>query len=283
LNSDGTLFWEKSVGDKIYGAPSFADVDLNGSIELFFGAKDGYIYGINSDGSDFVGFPVQIGENVESSPVYSDLDNNGTLEIVFSSTNSKLHALKSDGTYLTPFPIDIETDINNSSSIADIDGDGDLEILYGGNFNTGIIDYKSQASEGVDIWSMYRGDFHRTGLYSGVGTSVKDHFATEVPGKFKLAQNYPNPFNPETTISFQLPTNGGNTRGVNLAIYDISGKLVKTLINGEKEPGYHSVVWDGKNETGNEVSSGVYFYKIDVAAKGHAPLFTETKKMLLLK
>jgi hypothetical protein len=89
-----------------------------------------------------------------------------------------------------------------------------------------------------------------------------------------LAQNYPNPFNPTTTIAFTVK----DQAQVNLKIYNVAGQLVKTLVNDVRTPGItHVVSWDGRNNTGQSVSSGVYFYKLVTKD------FTQTKKMVLLK
>jgi len=92
-----------------------------------------------------------------------------------------------------------------------------------------------------------------------------------------LSQNYPNPFNPTTTISFDIPGEAGKKQQVTLTVYDLRGRHMKTLVNEEFEPGTHQVVWDGKNEQGQQVSSGVYLYTL----KGG--LNTYTRKMLLLR
>ena len=89
-----------------------------------------------------------------------------------------------------------------------------------------------------------------------------------IPAEFILYQNYPNPFNPSTTISYELK-NGGY---VTLSVYDINGKLIKSLINKEQEPGKYTV-----NYTSSESSSGIYFYKLSTGS------FSDTKKMILLK
>lgn len=85
--------------------------------------------------------------------------------------------------------------------------------------------------------------------------------------------NYPNPFNPETTISFDLPV----SQNVELTVLNIKGQLVTTLINEFKPAGVHNMVWDGRDNRGNELSSGVYFYRL----KGDNT--SQTGKMLLLK
>jgi hypothetical protein len=90
---------------------------------------------------------------------------------------------------------------------------------------------------------------------------------------YALQQNYPNPFNPSTTIHFSIPVK----QKVNLSVYDIMGRKVKTLINESMLPGKHAVQWHGQNERGAFVSSGIYFYKIE------AGKFSQTKKLLYVQ
>jgi hypothetical protein len=94
-----------------------------------------------------------------------------------------------------------------------------------------------------------------------------------LPVSYDLSQNYPNPFNPTTTIRYSLPTNSF----VTLRIYDILGREVKTLISTEQNSGTHSVQWNGDNNYGTKVSSGIYLYRIEAAN------FVMTKKMIMLK
>jgi hypothetical protein len=102
-------------------------------------------------------------------------------------------------------------------------------------------------------------------------TSIFD--PSVLPEEFALAQNFPNPFNPTTQIRFALPL----TAMVDLKIYDILGREVKTLVRGELNPGTYTYEWDGRNNYGNSVSSGMYIYRIT------AGKFIETKKMMMLK
>ncbi|MCC7429568.1 T9SS type A sorting domain-containing protein, partial [bacterium] len=94
-----------------------------------------------------------------------------------------------------------------------------------------------------------------------------------LPTNFNLRQNYPNPFNPTTTIEFSLPTNAK----VELKIFNTLGQKVQTLVSKNFEAGTHNVVWNGTDETGKQVSSGIYFYQLKTEN------FSETKKMVLLK
>jgi len=99
-----------------------------------------------------------------------------------------------------------------------------------------------------------------------------------LPTTFDLSQNYPNPFNPTTTINFQIPGIIGteNIRTV-VKICDVLGRIVRTLVDENLSAGFHSSYWDGLNDKGEKISSGVYFYSITAGD------FRKTKGMLMLK
>ncbi|MFQ6091463.1 MAG: FlgD immunoglobulin-like domain containing protein [bacterium] len=110
------------------------------------------------------------------------------------------------------------------------------------------------------------------------------HPTPSVPEEFALSQNYPNPFNPYTEIRYQIPAPSrdgiGNLRSpvhTTLKIYNLLGQEVRTLVDEAKEAGYYTVRWDGRDSAGNEVASGIYFYRIE------AGQFQKTKRMLLVK
>jgi hypothetical protein len=102
---------------------------------------------------------------------------------------------------------------------------------------------------------------------------------THLPIDFRLAQNYPNPFNPTTNIEFEILSDAGDNVNVHttLRIYNVLGRKIKTLVDEMKSPGIYQVVWDGTDEKGDMVSSGVYFYQLK------AKDYKETKKMVLMK
>ncbi|MEJ2196558.1 MAG: T9SS type A sorting domain-containing protein [Ignavibacteriaceae bacterium] len=102
--------------------------------------------------------------------------------------------------------------------------------------------------------------------------SVEDELAS-APNSYRLEQNYPNPFNPATTIRYSVV----KSDNVAIKIYDVLGREVKTLVNEFKENGNFQVTWNGENNFGYKVNSGIYFYRIETG------LFVDTKKMILLK
>jgi hypothetical protein len=98
------------------------------------------------------------------------------------------------------------------------------------------------------------------------------------PNRFTLDQNFPNPFNPTTSVRYELPVSGQ----VQLMVYNLLGQAVVTLIDGPQQAGFHTVTWNGQNQSNQAVASGVYFYRIVVTGDDEKT-FTRSKKMLLLK
>jgi len=97
----------------------------------------------------------------------------------------------------------------------------------------------------------------------------------QIPRRFTLNQNYPNPFNPSTTIDYSIPE--GEKVQVQLNIYDLRGRKVRSLIEEEKGPGQYTVNWDGRSDKGIEIGSGVYLYRIEAGS------FVSTKKMIITR
>ena len=152
--------------------------------------------------------------------------------------------------------------INMNENFLSIDNAGDLDgrtyiSSNGVNFNNGLSN---------------SGDLNLRAKISTTATTI-DIQSNTIPVIFKLSQNYPNPFNPVTTLHYDLPVNGL----VNITIYDMLGRKVKTLINQTLDAGYKSVIWDATNDYGKLVSAGIYLYQLRTGE------YSSTKKMLLLK
>lgn len=109
--------------------------------------------------------------------------------------------------------------------------------------------------------------------YSSIYTDIPSHDVAHSIQNFRLLNNYPNPFNPSTTIRFEL----NRMCKVKLQVFDLLGRRVRTLFSGRMSAGRHTRIWDGKDEAGNPVSSGVYIYRLQTANKA------QTKKMVLLR
>jgi hypothetical protein len=126
-------------------------------------------------------------------------------------------------------------------------------------------------------WEVQQKEAEHSALINALNTgelptAVEDN-TTETPADFKLSQNYPNPFNPSTTISYSLAKHGN----VNLSIYNLLGEKIITLVDASQAAGSYQVQWNGLNEYGNQVASGVYLYRLETGNS------TSMKKMTLMK
>lgn len=116
----------------------------------------------------------------------------------------------------------------------------------------------------TDVWETVFGQStaDQQGRYLfGAGAQLSILDAMDIPDKFMINNAYPNPFNPSTTIEYGLPIKLSDQR-VSISIYDISGRLVNTLVNRQQAAGWHRIVWNGKNTFGSQVSSGVYLVRV---------------------
>lgn len=109
--------------------------------------------------------------------------------------------------------------------------------------------------------------------YDQTSTDIDQEKWRNIPKEFRLAANYPNPFNPATTIAFQLP----KMSNVSIRIYNSIGQLVKTLINQRQPADSYTIKWDGKDDLGRDVASGVYYYQLITGN------FRMTRKMILMR
>ncbi len=109
--------------------------------------------------------------------------------------------------------------------------------------------------------------------FESQGTIVVELTGKTLPKEYRLYSCYPNPFNPTTTIRYDLPNDGH----VKLLVYDLQGRLMRTLVSEQREAGYQSVIWDGRDDNGSMLPSGMYFYQLSAGS------FSQVKKMALVK
>jgi hypothetical protein len=143
----------------------------------------------------------------------------------------------------------------------DVNGDGRDELLI-------------SAISGVysDIGRAYL--FEGPETWTDLGAGVQTEELVRYPGWFKLDQNYPNPFNSSTSVHFEL----GKPSPVNLRLYDLKGRIIRSLITDQNMlPGGYNVSWNGRNEQNQEVSSGIYLLELQVDQ------YRQMKKMVLVR
>ena len=130
-----------------------------------------------------------------------------------------------------------------------------------------VVDFNSQQSN----WYRVGTDLDECEDYDGQQLDISN--AITVPKEINLHQNYPNPFNPITSLGYDLPDNGF----VNITIYDLNGRVIRTLVNSYKTEGYHLIEWNATNGKNEPVSQGIYVYTIQTGG------IRQSKKMVLLK
>jgi subtilisin family serine protease len=160
------------------------------------------------------------------------------------------------------FDVEKSTDNRNYIKIAHITGYGTTSSEKNYYF------YDNQTNTGVYYYRLKKIDY---GGFFEYSDPIK--VTVGAPESFSISQNYPNPFNTITTIEYQIPEESS----VEIKIYDVLGKEIKTLINEKKQVGFYEVAWDGKNENRISVSSGTYFLRFK------AGKFSELKKITILK
>lgn len=237
-NGNFVITWE---GDGIY-AQRYSD----GGVAL------GANFKVNSSGRYFLGHPSISKDGSGNFVIAWGDERNGGWD------NRDIYAQRylSDGTTLGEnFRVTDTGDKNQSSP--------DVK-LWNGLIYTTWVDNRAGGT-GYDIWAnVLDGEFP--------ATRISDQEIPRAPSAFMLKQNYPNPFNPTTVIQYQLSKNSM----VTLEVFNFIGQRIKTLVQQNQPSGIHMQIWDGTNDYGEIVPTGVYFYQL------HSGTFSETKKMLLM-
>ena len=198
-------------------------------------------------------------ETLWGNPISCELNNDDLIDIVTVGDEIKKYFnegnLQFSEVYIQDYPDYGESWVK--SSFSDFDGNGTQDVA--------IIRYGIEENNLTILYNDGDGNFGEEPV------SADNH---QLPITNYQLRNYPNPFNPTTTISFSIPEESK----VEFTVYNIKGQKVKVLTNNNYDKGSHSVSWDGVDESGKSVSSGVYFYNLKVNGKDKA-----VKKMLLLK
>ena len=157
----------------------------------------------------------------------------------------------------------------------DAQGDEEWNKPFGGSdFDRGYAVQQTENDEYVITgWTKSFGNGNNDAWLIKIENTLAEIDDSFIPNIFIFRQNYPNPFNPITLLEYDLPKD----ELVNITIYDMKGRMIKTLINGLKTAGYKSVQWNATNDRNETVSAGVYLYSIQAGE------FRQTKKMVLLK
>ena len=269
VSSDGTLLRQTTIPSSIRTELAIIDLLNDGNLYIVFGDTSGNIWVKDNNLDDLDNFPINVGVRIESSPVFADMDGDGLREIIFGDGSGRLHILKSNGQYIQNYPLKISNaQLRRAPWVGNFDiGRGDIIVVV----ENGIDYIDTKLSAISPTWNTLRGNIGKTASINDPRTPIGEPNPT--PFVNRLEQNYPNPFNPTTTISFDLAVDSI----VSIEIFNIRGQKIRQLTNDFFEIGHHQVIWNGTDNFGNAVSSGMYFYRMTTDE------FSAVKRMVLMK
>ncbi len=294
-------------------SPVIADIDRDGLLDVVLGDETRFIHGWNALGQPLDGFPLATGDAVRATPTIADVDKDGDVDLVVAGWDKSVYVwdfpamfdphaapwasyhanLYNDGNVATPLPTPVLT---ASFGFRRLEEGVEIEWIVPGQAGRAFDLERRRAGDDAAWIEVARGvRADAEGVVRQVDERVRPGeryvYRLAVPGdptafvesrpvyvsvrRAALEANVPNPFNPDTRIAYRVPD--GARRHVRLAVYDVRGARVRTLVDREQSGGRFVARWDGRDDRGRRVASGVYFYRLEM------PGFAAARKMVLLK
>ncbi len=251
-------------------SPALGDLDGDGILDIVAVEIDsktaGRVHALDLAGAELPGWPREVAGNSESSPIVGDVTGDGRPDVIFgvgggnAEGDNLIYGFRSTGGDIHGFPIPMVGPVRATPALADLGADGDVDLVYGGwDLAMHAWEFGQPYTASAMPWPTFQGNASRTGVWTPPisETSAPD---LSTPEPLRLSQNVPNPFNPSTRIAFGLP--GTGDQRVDLAVYDLQGRRIRTLVAGRMPGGGHEVIWRGEDETGRPAASGVYLYRL---------------------
>jgi hypothetical protein len=265
LGGSGGVF--ATLPEESRAQPALCQLDGDPELEVVVSCMDGGVYAFNHDGTGFTqpdGLLAMLDatDSISASPIVVDVDGDSDMEILVGARNGNFYGVHHDGSRIAGLPIPTFQSIFSTAAAADIDADGDVDVAFASYDQTvNVLDFTGASTPAAYEWATYGANNWRTSVYGEPGpwqTGV-DPVLSGSSIAFSLAQNSPNPFLSGTSISFTLPSD----QRVTLRVFNVAGRLVRTLVDGPAGAGRGSVEWDGRDQNGLRLSSGVYFYRLE--------------------
>jgi hypothetical protein len=270
----------------IPGGAAVANLDADPELEVIVGCFDANLYAFNHDGTSFLpgmgGLfadlppgPDPINDGINATPIVVDVDGDLDYEIFVGHRNFNFYGFHHDGSTIVGLPIPTGNNIYATAAAGDLDDDGDVDVAfasYDGSVN--VLDFPGPSYLEAYEWPTYAGNNARTSTYGDRGPAVD---APSLPSAahlaFALAGASPNPFSAGTTVRYVVPRD----QRVSLSVFNVSGRLVRRLVDGPVTAGPNAARWDGRDEQGSRLSSGVYFFRLQDGTQ------SVTRKAVLLR
>ncbi len=273
MRRPGWPVWTRTTGATRTPSPALADINNDGFLDIVWQSTNGGLYVWNRTGTLIPPFgnlrysPFTSGAS-ESSPVVADINGDGFHDIITGDESGLLTAFSGlNGQVLAGFPIQLEAEIRGTAAVGDIDRDGLSELVVTGwDKNVYVWDYDFPFSpNGPAPWPQFHHDARRTGFYNAplfVGVEPAPGGAGPV-ARVELSAIAPNPARQAARLWFGVPAELTGS-AYEMAIHDLSGRLIKRVQSGTAAAGRFSLEWDLRGEDGRIVEGGVYFARLSV-------------------
>jgi hypothetical protein len=259
-----------TLPSEIRSQPAIANLDADPQLEVVVSCWDGHLYAYNHDGTGFLA-PNGRFATVDStgttghfsaSPIVVDVEGNGDFEIFCGHRNGRFYGFHHDGSPMLGMPIPTAGEIFATACAADLDGDGGVDVAFASYDQTvNVLDFPGASTPSAYQWPMYGGNIYRTSTYGEAYPYQTGVNAGAASYSLALPQNQPNPFRAGTVIRYSLPA----PSRVVLRVFNVEGRVVRTLVDATIPAGAHAVTWDGRDAQGRPLSSGAYFYRLEAA------------------
>jgi hypothetical protein len=271
-------------------SPGLGDMDGDGMLEIIYTPNESGLlsrvvvvdtdYAGGTSGQVLPGWPVVLPGSSEGSPVIGDIDGDLSPDILrgigggHENAPYNLYAFHADGSAIDGFPITLTGPLMPSPFITDLDNDADVDIVFGGwDFLLHVWDMPFAYNRNSVPWPTHGGNAKRNGVVSPLAISAVEDSEDVPAAGFTVEAVYPNPFNPSTSVRLYIP----RAAELELAVYDVQGRRIRSLYTGGISSGWHTLVWDGRDDKGRSQASGMYFMR---AASGSQ---VSVQKMTLVK
>ncbi len=250
-------------------SPALADMNGDGMLDIVYAGTTGQIYVFDRNGTliapwGSARFSALTSGATEASPVVADIDGDGLNDVVIGDENGSLAALSgATGAMLPGFPIQLAAEASGSAALCDCDDDGKSEIVvadFGGTVHVWDYDFPFSPA-GPPPWPQYHHDAERTGFADTPAPVDVDPPAASVPRVLELALRGPNPARTTLEIAFGVPLEQDGAP-LEVTVFDLAGRLMRTLARGPARPGRASLTWDMRDARGALASRGLYLVRL---------------------